>query len=91
MTELRRFSNLPEYAFPRLRNLLKNTSPGSTPIDMHIGAPKHPYPDFILKQIIKNADSFSLYPPNEGTSELRLSISNWIKFNIHCFLAQLNL
>ena len=41
------FSDMPEYAFPRLRKLLSNLKPGSDPIDMSIGEPKHEYPDFI--------------------------------------------
>ena len=36
-----RFSNLPDYAFPRLRKLLDAYAPGGTPIAMTIGEPRH--------------------------------------------------
>jgi hypothetical protein len=35
-----RFSNLPNYAFPRLRALLDAHAPGGDPIAMTIGEPK---------------------------------------------------
>lgn len=38
MTFPERFSNLPEYAFPRLRTLLAGHEPGGDLIDMTIGA-----------------------------------------------------
>ena len=41
-----RFSNLPEYAFPRLRKLLDAHAPGGEPIAMTIGEPRHPMPGF---------------------------------------------
>ena len=42
-----RFSNLPDYAFPRLRKLLDAHAPGGEPIAMTIGEPRHPMPDFV--------------------------------------------
>ena len=42
-----RFSNLPEYAFPRLRKLLDAHAPGGDPIAMTIGEPRHAMPDFV--------------------------------------------
>lgn len=74
-----RFSNLPEYAFPRLRALLDHHPAGGDVVHMTIGEPKHKFPDFISKTITKYASGFNNYPPNEGAPELRRAISNWIE------------
>ena len=42
-----RFSDLPPYAFPRLRALLDAHAPGAEPMSMSIGEPRHPAPDWI--------------------------------------------
>ena len=73
-----RFSNLPEYAFPRLRNLLGAHAPGGDVIHMSIGEPRHPFPHWVSDIIQQHADEFAKYPPNDGTAELRDSISRWI-------------
>ena len=73
-----RFSNLPEYAFPRLRTLLDAHVPGGTPIAMTIGEPRHPMPDFVGPILAANLDGFGVYPPNEGSAELLAAISGWI-------------
>jgi len=74
----KRFSDLPEYAFPRLRALLADHPAGGPEIAMSIGEPKHPFPDFVADIIAKNAASFGRYPPNDGTPELRMAISDWL-------------
>ena len=73
-----RFSNLPDYAFPRLRKLLDSHAPGGTPIAMTIGEPRHPMPDFVAPILAANISGFGVYPPNEGTPELLSAISAWI-------------
>ena len=73
-----RFSNLPEYAFPRLRTLLNGIEPGGTPIQMTIGEPKHPMPEFVGPILAEYLHEFGQYPPNEGTAELLQAISGWI-------------
>ncbi len=73
-----RFSNLPEYAFPRLRRLLDAHSPGGDVIHMSIGEPRHPFPDWVGEIIARNVDGFGKYPPNDGTQELRQAIVDWI-------------
>ena len=66
-----RFSNLPAYAFPRLRALLDHHDPGGPVLHMSIGEPKHPFPAWITEIIARHAADFGRYPPNEGTAELR--------------------
>lgn len=73
-----RFSNLPDYAFPRLRKLLDVHPPGGTPIAMTIGEPRHAMPDFVGPILATNLSGFGVYPPNDGTPELLAAISGWI-------------
>lgn len=73
-----RFSDLPEYAFPRLRALLDHHAPGGAPLAMSIGEPKHPMPDWIGAVLAESLPGFGVYPPNDGTPELLAAISRWI-------------
>jgi N-succinyldiaminopimelate aminotransferase len=73
-----RFSNLPEYAFPRLRKLLDASAPGGPAIDMTIGEPKHPMPAFVAGVLADNIAGFGKYPPNDGTPELLAAIAGWV-------------
>ncbi len=74
-----RFSNLPDYAFPRLRKLLDAHAPGGDPIAMTIGEPRHPMPDFVAPILNDSLAGFGVYPPNDGTPELLAAISGWIR------------
>lgn len=74
-----RFSNLPEYAFPRLRALLDSHPSGGTPIAMTIGEPRHPMPDFVGPVLAENLSGFAIYPPNDGTPELLAAIAGWVQ------------
>lgn len=73
-----RFSNLPEYAFPRLRALLDIHQPGGAPVNMTIGEPRHAFPDFVGPAIAESLADFGRYPTNEGTPELLDAISGWV-------------
>lgn len=73
-----RFSNLPAYAFPRLRALLDSHQPGGDVMHMTIGEPKHAFPAWVTDIITENAAGFNRYPPNDGTPELQAAISGWI-------------
>ena len=74
-----RFSNLPAYAFPRLRALLDHHTSGGDVVHMNIGEPKHAFPQWVTDVIVENAAGFNKYPPNEGTDQLRGEISAWIQ------------
>jgi aspartate/methionine/tyrosine aminotransferase len=63
--------------FARLRELLDGAEPGDTPIDMSIGAPRHPLPDFIAEIIHAHAADWQPYPPIRGTHALRQAIADW--------------
>lgn len=73
-----RFSNLPAYAFPRLRALLDPHPAGGPVLHMSIGEPKHPFPDWVGPAMAEHAADFGRYPPNEGTPGLRAAICGWL-------------
>ncbi|MGI3184798.1 aminotransferase class I/II-fold pyridoxal phosphate-dependent enzyme [Nioella aestuarii] len=73
-----RFSNLPAYAFPRLRALLDPHEPGADPINMTIGEPTHAFPNWVPQVIAENAAGFGKYPANDGTADLQQAIAGWI-------------
>jgi aspartate/methionine/tyrosine aminotransferase len=74
-----RFSNLPDYAFPRLRKLLDVHEPGGEPIAMSIGEPRHPIPDFVAPILAAHTAEFGQYPPNEGAPGLLAAICGWLR------------
>jgi len=73
-----RFSNLPDYAFPRLRALLDPHQPGGDAIVMTIGEPRHPMPDLVGPVLNEHLAEFAKYPPNDGAPELLEAIAGWI-------------
>jgi aspartate/methionine/tyrosine aminotransferase len=73
-----RFSNLPDYAFPRLRKLLDVHAPGGDPIAMTIGEPRHAFPPWIADFIAQNLATFGNYPENDGTLALREAQAAWM-------------
>ena len=77
-------SKLMAYPFERLNNLLAPLTPNSnfTPISLSIGEPKHQPPDFALEMLSDQEKMRALlatYPSTKGTTELRQSISTWLK------------
>ncbi|MGH1355653.1 MAG: aminotransferase class I/II-fold pyridoxal phosphate-dependent enzyme [Thalassovita sp.] len=73
-----RFSNLPAYAFPRLRALLDVHEPGGPVAHMTIGEPRHAMPDFVATILAENIEGFAKYPPNDGTPGLRGAITGFL-------------
>lgn len=73
-----RFSNLPAYAFPRLRALLDHHVPGGDVVHMTIGEPKHDFPAWVAQIIAENAAGFGRYPANDGTPELLEEIAGFV-------------
>ena len=73
-----RFSDLPEYAFPRLRALLSDVEPGGDELAMSIGEPRHPLPDFLARTLSNEIAGFGRYPANNGSDALLFAISSWI-------------
>lgn len=73
-----RFSDLPEYAFPRLRTLLAPHAAGGPTVDMTIGEPRHAPPAFLAEEIAAHVGGFAKYPPNDGAPDLLEAIAAWV-------------
>lgn len=74
-----RFSALPEATWPRLRALLDPHQPGGDVINMTIGEPKHAFPDWVGPAMVEAMGSLNNYPDNNGISQLRDAIADWVK------------
>lgn len=73
-----RFSNLPAYAFPRLRALLDHHPAGGPVRHMTIGEPKHAFPSWVSDIMAEHSAGFNSYPANDGTPDLQAAISEWV-------------
>ena len=74
-----RFTDLPDYAFPRLRALLDGHVPGGPVLHMSIGEPKHPMPPMLGAVLAAALDGFGRYPANDGTPGLLGAIAGWVQ------------
>ncbi len=72
------FNCLPDYAFPRLRSLLKDLEPGLQPIDLALGEPKHPFPAFVTDCLARHAADYGRYPPPFGTPDFLEACAAWL-------------
>jgi len=74
-------ADLNEFTFTRLARLLQGVTPpaGLKPINLSIGEPKHPTPQFIRDAVAHNTDGLAQYPPTKGPPALRQTIASWIK------------
>lgn len=79
MQQPERFSDLPEYAFPRLRALLDGVQPGGEALPMSLGEPRHDLPPFLGEVLTRHHALYGRYPPNEGYPELREAIAGWLR------------
>ena len=64
--------------FRRLAALLEGVEPGESAIDLTIGEPRHPMPDFVADRLNEAVADFAKYPPILGTDALCKSIARWI-------------
>jgi N-succinyldiaminopimelate aminotransferase len=74
-------AKLQPYPFERLRLLFKDITPDPrhTAINLGIGEPKHPTPEFIRQALIQNLSGLASYPATAGTPALRDAIAVWAK------------
>ncbi len=74
-----RLDLLQPYPFQKLRELFAGVVPaeGLTPINLSIGEPKHPTPEFIKQALTANMAGLSTYPLTQGTDALRQAIGAW--------------
>ncbi len=73
-------ARLVPYPFERLRTLFSGATPPAdrAQINLSIGEPKHPTPQFILDALTANLGGLASYPTTLGSDALRTSISGWI-------------
>jgi len=74
-------ARLQPYPFEKLRRLFAGVTPAPdrSPVDLSIGEPKHPTPDFIRRALADNLDGLARYPATIGTRSLREAIAEWLK------------
>ncbi|MGL4395903.1 MAG: aminotransferase class I/II-fold pyridoxal phosphate-dependent enzyme [Hyphomicrobium sp.] len=66
--------------FTQLRRLLDGIAPGhAQPIELTIGEPREPMPDFIAAKLNEAVALYGKYPPIRGSDPLKASIAAWLK------------
>lgn len=68
----------PVSPFARLAELLEGLEAGGEVIDLTIGEPHHPMPDFLMRGLTDAQDLFGKYPPIRGTEEFRAAVADWL-------------
>ena len=73
-------ARLQPYPVVKLRALYQGVEPNPAlkPINLSIGEPKHPTPQFIRDALTASMDGLAIYPPTLGSVALRESIASWI-------------
>jgi hypothetical protein len=76
-----RLEQLHPYPFQKLRELFAGVTPNPelAPINLSIGEPKHPTPQFIKDALIAGLSGLSNYPITQGSDALRKSIAWWVE------------
>jgi N-succinyldiaminopimelate aminotransferase len=64
--------------FVRLRELLVDIPPGKPAINMAVGEPQHPIPDFVGPVIAAHIDEFGRYPMNKGLEAFGDAVARWL-------------
>ena len=72
---------LQPYPFERLRALFAGVvpNPRRTPVNLSIGEPRHPTPQFIRDALCAASSGLSNYPTTAGVPALREAIAAWLK------------
>lgn len=65
--------------FARVDILLAGLQPGASPINLTIGQPRHPPPDFIANILADHTDAYRHYPTIEGRASWRIAVANWLQ------------
>lgn len=75
-----RLKDLIPYPFERLTKLLDGRAPppGTEPILMSLGEPRHEPPAFVAETLAGAAADWGRYPPLRGTPEFRAAVADWL-------------
>jgi len=68
----------PRSPFVRTAELLAGIAPGRTPINLSVGEPQHPVPDFVGPILAAHVASFGRYPLGKGTDRFRAAAAGWL-------------
>ena len=74
-------AKLQPYPFERLRGLLAGATPpaGLAHVNLSIGEPKHPTPEFIKRAFAEHLGGLANYPLTAGSPSLRQAIASWLE------------
>ncbi len=74
-------AKLQPYPFEKLRALYAEVTPNQeyAAINLSIGEPKHPTPEFIKRAMTDNLAGLAAYPPTMGSASLREAIAAWLR------------
>ena len=74
-------SRLQPYPFEKLRLLFDGVIPNAEHrrIELHIGEPKHPTPEFIKLALANAMSGLAQYPATAGLPALRNAVADWLK------------
>src|SRR5262245_34443677 len=64
--------------FVRLNELIANVTPGKPVINLGVGEPQHPIPDFVGPILAAHLKDFGRYPANQGTDRFRRAAASWL-------------
>src|SRR2546430_11652601 len=64
--------------FVRLRELLGNLEPGTSPISLAVGEPQHGVPAFVGPLLAAHIDEFGRYPMNKGLDAFCEAAAAWL-------------
>ena len=64
--------------FVRLTDLIAGIEPGKPIINLSVGEPQHPIPDFVGPVVAAHLNEFGRYPPNKGIEPFRQAASRWL-------------
>jgi N-succinyldiaminopimelate aminotransferase len=74
-----RLDQLHPYPFQKLRELFAGVTPNPelAPVNLSIGEPKHPTPQFIKDALVAGLGGLANYPITQGSDALRQAIAAW--------------
>jgi len=64
--------------FVRLTELLTGVEPKKPPINLSVGEPHHPMPEFLGPVLTRHLNEFSRYPMTKGIEPFRVAVANWL-------------
>jgi aspartate/methionine/tyrosine aminotransferase len=64
--------------FVRLSDLVAGIEPGKPAINLSVGEPQHPIPDFVGPVLAAHLNEFGRYPANKGIEPFRKAVAAWL-------------